>query len=254
MIPGSLVGLLTATGGVAENGLILNLDAGNSSSYPGSGNTWFDLSSSNVDGELKNGASYASADGGSLSFDGNNDFVQFGTSGANLINGLSELTLEVWFKADGTNNDRGLIRPDSNSDTDSGFSLRYDQFGGSGGGSYLIKAGFGTEDNGNASTVLESSSFIQTSGTWTCIAVTCDVGTSIALYKNGALDTPTNVSTGGSTVSGCNNFYIGIGPTIPFSGDPYWDGNISIVRIYNRLLTAGEIAGNYNAVKGRYGL
>lgn len=254
MIPGSLVGLLTATGGVAENGLILNLDAGNSSSYPGSGNTWFDLSSSNEDGELLGGVSYASADGGSLSFDGNNELVQFGTSGGNLLNGLSELTLEVWFKADGTNSDRGLIRPDSNSDTDSGFSLRYDSFGASGGGSRLIKAAFGTEDNGNSSTVLESSSFITTSGIWTCIAVTCDVGTSIALYKNGVLDTPTDVSTGGSAVSGCDNLFIGVGPTIPFSGSPYWDGNISIVRIYNRLLTAGEITGNYNAVRERYGL
>lgn len=254
MIPGSLVGLLTATEQVAENGLVLNLDAGNSSSYPGSGNTWFDLSSSNEDGVLKNGVSYASADGGSLSFDGNNDFVQFGTSGGTLLNSLSELTLEVWFKADGTNNDRGLIRPDSNSDTDSGFSLRYDASGFSGGGTRLIKASFGTEDNENASTTLESSSFIQTSGIWTCIAVTCDVGTSIALYKNGVLDTPTDVSIGGSTVSGCNNLFIGRGPTIPFSGSEYWDGNISIVRIYNRLLTAGEITGNYNAVKQRYGL
>ncbi len=254
MIPGSLVGLLTATEQVAENGLVLNLDAGNSSSYPGSGNTWFDLSSSNEDGVLKNGVSYASADGGSLSFDGNNDFVQFGTSGGTLLNSLSELTLEVWFKADGTNNDRGLIRPDSNSDTDSGFSLRYDASGFSGGGNQLIKAAFGTEDNENASTILESSSFIQTSGIWTCIAVTCDVGTSIALYKNGVLDTPTDVSIGGSTVSGCNNLFIGRGPTIPLSNSNFWDGNISIVRIYNRLLTAGEITGNYNAVKQRYGL
>lgn len=254
MIPGSIISVFGPTSAVAQQGLILNIDAGNSDSYPGTGTTWFDLSSSGLNGLLTNGASYDSADGGSIEFDGNNDRVVFDSAGGTLINGLSQLTIEIWFNSDANNNNRGLIRCDSNHDSDTGFSLRYDSYGSNGGGVLVIKTAFGTEGSSNNSTVLESSSFIQTSNTWTCIAVTCDVGTSIALYKNGALDTPTSVNLGGSVVSGCNALDIGRGPTIPFSGDNNWDGKISIFRIYNRLLTAGEISGNYNTVKQRYGL
>ena len=253
MIPGSIISLFGSTNEVTEQGLILNLDAGNSLSYPGSGSTWFDLTSGSTDGTLV-GASYDSADQGSIDFDGNGDRAELGSSGASLVNGLSELTVEVWFKSDVKNNDRGLIRCDSNHDSDTGFSLRYDSSGSSGGGSEVIKTAFGQENDNNDSTVLESSSFIQTSNTWTCIAVTCNVGTSIALYKNAVLDIPTSVNLGGNVVSGCNKFDIGRGPSIPFSGDNDWDGKISIFRIYNRLLTASEISGNYNAVRQRYGL
>lgn len=254
MIPGSIISVFGPTSAVAQQGLILNVDAGNSNSYPGTGTTWSDLSSSGLNGVLDNGASYDSADGGSIDFDGNNDRVTFGSAGGTLINGLSQLTIEIWFNSDVIGNDRGLIAGNSNSTGDTGFSLRYDNSGAGGGGTQVIKTGFGKEGNNSDSTVLESSSFIQTSNTWTCIAVTCNVGTSIALYKNGALDTPTDVNLGGSTVNGCNRLYVGEGPDVVGSSNKYWNGNVSIFRIYNRLLTTGEISGNYNAVKQRYGL
>ena len=34
----------------------------------------------------------------------------------------------------------------------------------------------------------------------------------------------------------------------------YFDGEISIVRVYNRVLTAAEVTQNFNVLKGRYGL
>ena len=73
------------------------------------------------------------------------------------------------------------------------------------------------------------------------------MGTSIALYKNGLVDTPTYSSTDESSVSNCNDLQIGRGST-----GILWDGNISIVKIYNRVLTAIEILQNYNAIKDRY--
>jgi hypothetical protein len=41
-----------ATKGVVQSGLVLNLDAGVLSSYPGSGNTWTDLSGNGRTGTL----------------------------------------------------------------------------------------------------------------------------------------------------------------------------------------------------------
>ena len=60
---------------IVSSGLVLHLDAGNASSYPGSGTTLTDLSGSGNNGTLVNGPTYSSANGGSLSFDGVNDYV-----------------------------------------------------------------------------------------------------------------------------------------------------------------------------------
>ena len=57
------------------NGLVLALDAANPKSYPGSGTTWTDLSGRGNTGTLTNGPTYSSANGGSLVFDGTNDYV-----------------------------------------------------------------------------------------------------------------------------------------------------------------------------------
>ena len=32
----------------------------------------------------------------------------------------------------------------------------------------------------------------------------------------------------------------------------YWDGKMSVIRIYNKALTVAEVEQNYNANKGRY--
>ena len=75
----------TITGGMSINeaspsvittGLQLYLDAGNASSYPGSGTTWTDLSGNSRDGTLTNGPTYSGTNGGSIVFDGSNDYVQ----------------------------------------------------------------------------------------------------------------------------------------------------------------------------------
>lgn len=58
--------------------LVQHLDAGDSSSYPGSGSTWFDLTSNNVDGTFRGAPTHSSSDGGgSFSFDGVDDGIKF---------------------------------------------------------------------------------------------------------------------------------------------------------------------------------
>jgi hypothetical protein len=62
-----------ATRGIVQDGLVLNLDAGVSSSYPGSGTTWTDLSGNGNNGTLVNGVAYTSDNGGAMLFDGVDD-------------------------------------------------------------------------------------------------------------------------------------------------------------------------------------
>jgi len=233
---------------VTEN-LVFCVDAANVRSYPKTGTTLTDLKGGNS-GTLTNMAdNFDSANGGSLTFDGADERITFGSDGAAILNGLSELTLEMCFKASAISSDRGLIFGDFVSNgADNGFGLRFDNSGASGGGNNVIKTGFGTNNSGSAGSALESSSNIQSTD-WMCISVVCDVGTSIDLYKDGLLDTPTNRTHNASvtSVSNCSSLRIGQGAK---SG--YWSGKIQSVRIYNRILTSNEIRQNYLATKERY--
>ena len=57
---------------IVKNGLVLYLNAGSPNSFysPTAGTTWKDISGLTNNGTLFNGASYSTADGGSISFDG----------------------------------------------------------------------------------------------------------------------------------------------------------------------------------------
>ena len=232
------------------DGLILALDAGNTKSYPGSGTTWSDLSGQSNNGTLVNGPTYSSADGGSIVFDGSNDYVDFGSNGASAVNGLSEVTVQIWYKSDSVGNNRGLIFGGTSNTHDNGIAVRFDSAGGSGGGTNVIKAGFGLHGSGGSNVnFIESSSNIQSTD-WTFITVVCDLGTSIKLYKNAVEDTPTaSSSSGQSSISNCDGLVVGYG-----KDQDEWDGKVSNVKIYNKALTASEIQQNYNALKGRFGL
>ncbi len=65
---------------IITNGLILELDAANRKSYPGSGTTWTDLSGNGNTGTLTNGPTFSSANGGSIVFDGVDDYVNCGNA------------------------------------------------------------------------------------------------------------------------------------------------------------------------------
>lgn len=61
---------------IIKSGLYVHYDAGNTSSYPGSGTTLYDLSGNGRNSTLVNGVSYTSLKNGGLVFDGTNDYIQ----------------------------------------------------------------------------------------------------------------------------------------------------------------------------------
>ena len=60
---------------IVRNGLALCLDAANSRSYPGTGNTWTDLSGNSRNGTLTLGPTYSISNNGSIVFDGTDDYI-----------------------------------------------------------------------------------------------------------------------------------------------------------------------------------
>ena len=222
--------------GIVTDGLVFNLDAGFTPSYPKNGTTWYDVGGTN-NGTLTNGPSFSTNGGGSILFDGTNDYVQ--TLNNVNITGSSPRTLCTWAKPTQVLDGRfySISRIGTASDTKLfeillyRTSTTYRVFGHFWGGGQAI-AFDATE------TVLNVYSYY---------ALIYD-STTVYIYLNGNLlgqSSNFNLNTGsGKLVLGLPAFYA------------HYDfkGNISNTQIYNRALSADEVLQNYNATKGRFGL
>lgn len=215
---------------IVRSGLVLNLDAAEPSSYPGTGTTWSDLSGNSNDGTLVNGVGYDSDNGGSLVFDGTNDIVNTSYSPPNVY------TFSAWFKTDVVSNgyrnimsvpfpSYALILLDDNT-------------------SFL---GFWTSDSLTSGSTL-STPTIQIN-TWYNVVFVRE-GNSITGGYKAYLNSISygSANTGNWSTSG--NFSIG-GRT---DQTQFLNGNVSQVSIYNRALSGAEIKQNFNALRGRYGI
>jgi hypothetical protein len=218
------------------DGLVLALDAGNTKSYPGSGTTWTDLSGNGKNGTLTNGVGYNSSNGGSLSFDGVDDYVNCGTT--NLSSGTS-LTVEVWVKP-GTTQDAysDILDYGHGGGGNAGFVIQQDNLSTN---QYYFAYWNGTTYDITSTVTIGTSSFNH--------LVFTKSGTSVAGYLNSQ---NTLNYTGSSTIY-CSGRTLHIGRFVAGAGREF-NGNISSVKVYNRALTAAEISQNFNALRGRFGI
>ena len=81
---------------IVRNGLVLHLDAAQSTSYSGLANPWKDLSSNSRNGTFTNGPSYNSSNGGSIVFDGTNDYVSIANSTGLQFTNSQAYTISSW--------------------------------------------------------------------------------------------------------------------------------------------------------------
>ena len=115
VVPTGRTGQRYADGGenIVRDGLVLYLDA--KYSYPGASGTnpdtytWYDMSGNENHGELKNGVSYSGLNGGSLSFDGVNDYIR----GPAVLTKYSTGTIESLIKTSNSATPGGHIYGES---------------------------------------------------------------------------------------------------------------------------------------------
>ena len=81
---------------IVTDGLVLYLDAANTKSYASGSTAWNDLVGIN-NGTLVNGPTFNSANGGSIVFDGSNDYV---STTYNAV--LTNFTFCAWFRQSGS--------------------------------------------------------------------------------------------------------------------------------------------------------
>ena len=229
---------------VAEDGLVLCLDAGNPKSYPGSGTTWTDLSGNGNTGTLVNGVSYSGTDGGSLSFDGVNDYIS--TQNYDLDFGTQSFSLCALVNSNSISSAQKIINKGQSTSFPSGtvgYSIRF----------FNSAARFSVWDGTNLANI--SSSTLQ-SNTWYHIVGVCNRTTgSSDLYINGLLINSANIQSLGSISIPEAELTIGNLERGSYAADnEFFNGKISNVQIYNKILTSQEVQQNFNATRSRFGI
>lgn len=214
---------------IVTNGLVLCLDAANRRSYPGSGTVWTDLSGNGNNGTLINGPAFSSANGGVINFDGSNDYVDCG----NLLFAQS-FSLFIFFNT-----------------TKTSLQIIAGKYTGA-----AYDFWFGTQNDGTLRFSISMNGKIQPTSTKLVNDGRWHLGT--AIYNLSSLSASVYVDgihqqslTGTVPFLEPNPpFAIGIFPGLGLN----YSGNIASAQVYNRALSASEVAQNYLATKKRFGL
>jgi len=218
---------------IVTNGLVLCLDAGNTKSYPGSGTTWSDLSGNGITGTLQT-PTFSATKNGCLVFNGTADYVSTPTVFNNTAG-----TWECWFNpsiltGDGAYGRRLMHQSNAGGNNEVNFT----HISGN-----LQWLGYGTSYVWQ----LTCTGGVSLSN-WYSVVGTYD-GSTAALYLNGVLSS--SVAQTGPVGTATGGLYIG---RVGFTNVGRFGGSISQVKVYNRALTATEVAQNFNALRGRFGV
>ena len=220
---------------VITNGLVLSLDAGFTPSYPKGSNAWYDLGPNGTNGTLVNSPMFSSDEGGSISFDGADDYVNCG----NILNYTSQnFTFSCWIYFNSLTTSvagQGPVVFNKGAFQTNGY---YNQI----------------STNGRSLFVTNQSGAFQRSETpigtininkWYNLAFVRN-GSSVRVYVNGA-DLTQNAGTHINPQSSSGNFLIAV---YPFS----FYGNFILSQFlnYDRALTPSEVLQNYQAMLPRF--
>jgi hypothetical protein len=221
---------------IVNNGLVLQLDAANLRSYPGTGTAWTDLSGIGNNGTLVNGPTYNSNNNnGYLTFDGTNDYLNtsYNIEAATSSNLQS---LCSWLYGTSTNSSffgsgassAGQFHLILNFQTATQIRFGESYYGGSG----------GINDQLNLATVVSNP-------TWNYACIVKTAVSTFDVYLNGSKV----IANATKTANGPASFSLG----------RWWTNqpapaSISNVSIYNRALTAAEIRKNFESTRSRYGI
>lgn len=228
VVEGAGLTVIPSPAGFTTNGLTLHLDASNNASYPGSGSTWYDLSSNDADVTLYNNPTFAAGPPKRLDFNGS---TQYGATVKTGIVPSTQYTKTAWFFW-----------------TDYGYNNNI--VSGDAGGHFMFGSGqnriyCGHSDWGGYN-AFPSNTIISLLA-WYYVALTFNTTDGMSLYINGALD---------NTYTANKNAHPGNGSVeiAAYSSSNNMNGGIAEVHCYDRALTATEILRNFEATRTKYGI
>ena len=225
--------------------IVLDLDAGNTSSYAGSGTRWTDLSGKGNHGTLVNSVTYNSANQGYLVFNGNGSYV--GSGGYNpyvdlprstdLDFGADDFTVELWAYTTTANAHPCIISLNVNGLSFAAFRIEYCN-----GRLYLSHSYDG-------SSYVNAGNFVFTRNAWQHIVVSRIDGSAV-VYVNGV--SKLTYSLPGSLIAQQNSQIGNLGRSNSYYS---FSGNIATTKIYKgKGLTSTEVLTQFDLTKSRFGL
>jgi hypothetical protein len=230
---------------IVRNGLVLALDAADRNSYPGSGTTWTDLSGNGYNGTLTNSPTFSNSNGGSIIFDGTNDYTS--TSLDLSWNNTNSVSISMWIKTGNLSQSKGFLGTGN-------FEWQFRQGQYAGANSDLVFV-YWDNSGGHTNGSIPSMSGFFDDTNWKHLTMTWNNSNStILFYKNG-----TQIFSqvyGNPSANRVSSELMQIGGNV-YSWDgvgAYWNGSFSNIQTYNRTLSATEVLQNYNATKTRFGL
>jgi hypothetical protein len=201
-----------------------------------------DLSGNRNFGTSANSPTYSSANGGSISFDGTDDYVDLGSD--KVFKTTGGWTVESWVNYDvipttynNTTSPANFIGSETITHNSWYWSVLESKLS-------LWNISPGVWKHG--STILQAY-------TWYNAVLVCyNSGTSYQMYLNGIAEGGDHTAySWNASYSGLNIRYIGRGNS---ANVRLVDGKIPITKVYDRALSAAEVSQNFNALRGRYGL
>jgi len=221
---------------IVMDGLQIVLDAANPRSYPGTGNTWYDLRGNINFALISNPPFIANSAGGSIGFTAAN--AHHATASSLPL--MTTWTVEVWIFHTGLSTGTyPAIICEGYNNTTLNFALFSPNYSVS---NFQLQTGYYTSGNW-----YWTDNYTIAQNNWYHAIGTYD-GSNVKLYVNGVLQLTTASTT---TPTRSNS---GIYLMRRWDSPDMFGGHLSTVRIYNRALSAQEIKQNYNATKKRYGL
>ena len=210
---------------IVQDGLVAVFDAGSTRSYPGTGTVWYNLIGT-VNGTLS-ATSIGTTTAGTMTFDGVDDSIDI------PLASLASTNFTVIGVTQRTNSAAGrLIAGKSNNWLLGQWSTQMRQYYPLGWVTGAGAAGGTTTDDLNTHI-------------W---CGTGDISADTYKFRGDNVDY-TEISTGGS--QGPNGFSLGRYAT---GNSEYAIGTITVLLVYNKVLTDAEIDQNFNAQKNRFGV
>jgi len=209
---------------IVTDGLVLCLDAASKRSYPGTGTVWTDLAGSN-NGTLTNGPTFDAGNGGSIVFDGSDDYIVSDLDKSQFTT-TNEITLSITCKQISGASAKGVLQFGFDLIEHTPWILFQRQASVL---SWYVNSNYRMNQSFTTGQI-NNYTLTYSSNLWSC-------------YKNGILDTSYS---GGIGSDGGEKFFIGTGYNGRCSMNTY------STLIYNRALTADEILQNYLSTKERY--
>lgn len=217
---------------VVDASLKLWIDAAQTASYPGTGTSWTDLSGNGNTGTLANSPIYNSTNGGSLEFNGTNNYITFPVGKRPTISTTTGFTIGMWVFQAATQ-----------------ASAFWNYFYNSGSleiGAYGTNAtGFLMKDYGAPGAPTVSTGNIVTG--WNYVAFGTDSSRIPFMYQY-------NATTRSYGTAGAFNPVTYTIDKLFQGGSTYYGAKFGAIQIYDRALTADEVATNFNALRNRYGI